>query len=337
MTIKDIAAKCGVSVSTVSRVLNNYPYVKEDIREQVLRVIEEEHFVPHNGAVSLVKPPADSIGVLIRGTGNHFFQEIIHVIQTAIEEAGYKFLMRQITMEADELRAAAAFAKEKGLKGLVLLGGRFDWTEEEAAILTTPFVCCTFTNKFGELSSSRYSSVAIDDKEEAYRATKFLIDHGHKDIAIVVASKKDHSVSQLRYEGYRKALMDAGLEPDDRLVIETGSFHMDDAYEAVSKAIKKGLAFTGLFVISDFMAMAAIKALAEDGRQVPKDCSVIAIDGVEMSKYIIPTLTTLVQPRKEIAQNAIEILIRMIEGTSKSAQFLLNADLREGGSVRQLS
>lgn len=336
MTIKDIASKCGVSVSTVSRVLNNHPYVKEDIRERVLKAIESEHFVPHSGAVDLVKSQTDTIGVLVRGIGNQFFQEIIDMLETAIVDSGYAFVVRQIPEEGDEIISASAFAKDKKLKGVILLGGRYNWTQEEAKALTIPFVCCTFNNMFGDITSSRFSSVSIDDKEDAYRATNILIENGHKRIAILLPSTNDHSVSQLRYEGYCSALQDAGITWDEKLVKETGSFEMGQAYESTIELIEDGEEFTAMFAISDFMAMAATKALSDMEKKVPDDISVIAIDGVELSRYMIPTLTTLVQPRAYMTKNAVEILIRMIEGKSKSAQMLLNTDLRKGGSVKRL-
>lgn len=334
MTIKDIAAKCGVSVSTVSRVLNNHPYVKDDVREKVLRVIDEEHFVPHNGAVDLVKPQTDAIGLIVRGTNNQFFNEIISIIESEIDASDYAFVTRQIKEEDDELRAAAAFAKEKKLKGVIFLGGRYDWTVEETSGLNIPFVCCTFSNRFGDRNNNRYSSVGIDDKEEAYRAVKTLLDYGHKKIAILLPSTTDHSVSELRYEGYCQALKDAGIKVDPKLVRESGDYGMHNAYRAVEEMMREKIDFTALFSISDYMAIAAMKAIADSGKSVPDDYSLIAIDGLELSRYTIPTLTTLVQPIEEIASSAVEILNRMIDGKSKSAQFVLCADLREGGSIK---
>ncbi|MCR5271654.1 MAG: LacI family transcriptional regulator [Lachnospiraceae bacterium] len=337
MTIKDIAAKCGVSVSTVSRVMNNHPYVSKEIRERVLKVIAEEHFVPHDGAVDLVKPRTDSIGLIVRGTRNEFFNDMIPTLESAINDSGYAFYMSQIHTSEDELRAAATLAKSKALKGVILLGGRYDYTPEETAILdNVPFICCTFTNSFGKISKESFSSVSIDDGRAAEAAVQLLVDNGHREIAIVLASASDRSISELRYLGYRRALEKNNIPYDENLVIETGDFSMEGAYEGMKKMIESGKKFTATFAISDSMAVASMKALSDAGKKLPEDCSVIAIDGVKMTEYIIPTLTTFVQPREAMAKQTVESLREIIEKKSGYSHVVMKTTLREGGSVAKL-
>ncbi|MCR5154617.1 MAG: LacI family transcriptional regulator [Lachnospiraceae bacterium] len=333
MTIKDIAAKCGVSVSTVSRVLNNHPYVKEDVRERVLKVIEEEHFVPHDSAVDLVRSNEESVGLVVRGIGNTFYSDMIPVIERAVTEAGYTFIMKEIKSDENEIHAAAALSKAKRLKGVILLGGRYDVEEEEMQNLNIPFVCCTFTNTFGVVNKKHFSSVTIADGEEAYKATEYLIKNGHKKIAILLPATKDHAVSEARFLGYKKALKDNGLSFDEGLVAESGSFGMKDAYDAMLSLANKRKDFTAVFAISDLIGIAGIKALNEAGRKVPEDCSIIGIDGIILSEFTIPTLTTLVQPREELAVCAVNNLVEMIKGEKEFAHTILRTTLRTGGSV----
>ena len=129
-TIKDIAERCSVSVSTVSRVLNDHPDVSSTVRERVLKVIDEVHYVPNSSARDLVKSQSDDIGLVVRGMGNFFFAEMIPTIETAIAKAGYTLLTHQINSEDDELRAGAELVRSKKLKGLILLGGCFDYGKE---------------------------------------------------------------------------------------------------------------------------------------------------------------------------------------------------------------
>lgn len=337
MTIKDIAAKCGVSVSTVSRVMNNHPYVSKEIREKVLKVIEEEHFVPHDGAVDLVKPRTDAIGLIVRGTRNEFFNDMIPTLESAINDSGYAFYMTQIHTSEDELRSAATLAKSKGLKGVILLGGRYDYTPEETAILdNVPFICCTFTNSFGKISKETFSSVSIDDERAAEAAVNLLVKNGHTKIAIILASASDRSISELRYLGYVNALKKKGIPVNEKLVVETGDFSMDGAYEGMKKLIESGEEFTATFAISDSMAVASMKALSDAGKKLPDDCSVIAIDGVKMTEYIIPTLTTFVQPREAMAKQTVESLKEIIEKESGYSHVVMKTTLREGGSIARL-
>ena len=336
MTIKDIAERCGVSVSTVSRVLNNHPDVSAANRERVLAVVQELHYVPNNSARDLVKPAADSIGLVVRGVGNPFFTGIIRAMERMITEAGYTMVLHQIQSGEDELRAGAELARSKRLLGLILLGGCFDYTPEQTASLGIPFVCCTYTNSFGTLEGNDYSSVSIDDEQAAYRAVRLLTDHGHRKIGVILESVCDHSISQLRYEGYCQALQDAGIPLDPELVEETVTYEMADGYAGMERLLKRRRDLTAVFAISDAMAVAAMKALHDHGKRVPEDCSVVAIDGIDMSAYFVPTLTTLVQPQQELGENSVRILVDMIEGRAGNCHLQLETQVRQGGSVRPL-
>lgn len=334
MTIKDIARECGVSVSTVSRVLNNHPDVSEANRARVLATVQAQHYVPNNSARDLVRSQADAIGLVVRGVGNPFFTGVIRAIEEAISEAGYTMVLHQIRSEEDELRGGAELARSKRLLGLILLGGCFDYTAEQVAVLDVPFVCCSYTNSFGFLAEDTYSSVTIDDQEEARRAVELLIRRGHRRICALLDSTCDHSISQLRYMGYCRALEENGIPLDPKLVLETGAFDMTNAYRAAAELLERGTEFTAVFAIADSMAVAAMKALHDGGRRVPEDCSVVAIDGIEMSAYTVPTLTTLVQPQEALGREAVGILTDMIQGRHGNLHILLETTLREGGSVR---
>ena len=336
MTIKDIAERCGVSVSTVSRVLNNHPDVSEANRKKVMDVVQAFHYVPNNSARDLVKPTSDGIGLVVRGVGNPFFTGVIQAIEQAIGDAGYSMVLHQIRSGEDELRAGAELARSKRLQGLILLGGCFDYTQGQIAALDIPFVCCTYSNQFGSLDQSTYSSVSIDDKKEAYRAVQLLAQRGHRKIAVLLDSKEDHSISQLRYLGYCQALADNGFALDSELVEETVGFDMAAAYTAMERLLARRSDFTAVFAISDAMAVAAMKALHDHGRRVPEDCSVVAIDGIDMSAYTVPTLTTLVQPQKEMGEQSVRILVDMIEGRVNHCHMQPETQLRAGGTICEI-
>lgn len=333
MTIKDIAERCGVSVSTVSRVLNNHPDVSEANRKKVMAVVQELHYVPNNSARDLVKPSSDGIGLVVRGVGNPFFTGVIQAIEQAIGDAGYTMVLHQIRSGEDELRAGAELARSKRLQGLILLGGCFDYTPEQTAALDVPFVCCTYTNQFGTLEKTAYSSVSIDDRKEAYRAVRLLTEQGHRKIAVLLDSVEDHSISQLRYLGYCQALQDSGLSVEPDLVEETVSFDMSAAYAGMKRLLARRDDFSAVFVIADAMAVAAMKAIHDHGKRVPEDCSVVAIDGIDMSAYTVPTLTTLVQPQKELGEHSVRILVDMIGQGTENRHVQLETSTRQGGSV----
>lgn len=334
MTIKDIARQCGVSVSTVSRVLNDRPDVSPAVRAAVLEAVRSSNYVPNNSARDLVKVTSDAVGLIVRGVSNPFYTDIIKAVEREIDAAGYTMVMQQIGIAEDEIARGALMEREKKLRGIIFLGGRSDCTPEDLGTITVPFVCCSFTNSFGTLSKSEYSSVSIEDVETAHRAVRELHRLGHRRIAALVSATDDRSISELRYHGYARALREFGLEPEPELVACAGSFGMHDAYAATQRLLDSGAEFTAIFAISDMMAIAAIKALEDRGRSVPESCSVIAIDGLELSEFTRPTLTTLCQPRERMGAESVRILMEMIEGRGGNRQVLLKPELRPGGSVR---
>lgn len=337
MTIKDIAKTCGVSVSTVSRVLNGRPDVSEEIRKKVLQEVESCRYIPNNSARDLVRSRSDAIGVVVRGTDNLFFSQVLKALSQEIDRRGYTMVSRYIDSDADEVQAGAVLEREKKLRGLVFLGGRFDYTPAELAPVRVPYVCCSYANDFGSLPEDAYSSVSIDDRLTAYRAVEKLIHMGHRRIAALVPSCRDHSISELRYRGFRAALQEHDLAFDPALLMETGGcFTMPETYAGMCRLLESGTDFTAVLTLSDTTAIAAIKALEEHGRRVPEDCSVIAIDGLEVSAYLCPTLTTMVQPAEAMGRESIRILADILENGAPPQHLRLEARLREGASVRPL-
>ena len=336
MTIKDIARACGVSVSTVSRVLNNRPDVSEDVRRRVLAAVEAKGYIPNNSARDLVRSRSDAVGVIVRGTGNLFFSEMLKTVSKEIEAKGYTMVLQFIESDADEVKAGAILEREKKLRGLIFLGGRFDYTPAELAVIGVPYVCCSYTNCFGSLREEDYSSVSIDDYRTAYTAVEELIRLGHRRIAALVPGRSDRSISELRYNGFRAALRDNGIPFDPALLVETGGFEMPEMYQGVKLLLERGEEFSALFTLSDTAALAAIKALNDHGRRVPEDCSVIAIDGLRVSEYVNPTLTTMVQPVEDMGRESVQILTDVLEKGAPTRHLRLEARLRPGASEKQL-
>ena len=266
MTIKDIARLCGVSVSTVSRVLNDRPDVSEENRRRVLEVIESSNYIPNNTARDLVKTKSDAIGLVVRGVSNPFYTDIIRAVEDSITAEGFTMVMQQIGTCDDEIKRGAMMEREKRLRGIVFLGGRSDYTPEELTVLNVPFVCCSYANQYGTLPEGSYASVSIADEEEAYRAVTELYRCGHRRIAALICRPDDQSISQLRYQGYCKALSSHGIPLDPELVMCAGSFDIRDAYDAVCEKLRQGAEFTALFAIADSMAIGAMRALRDEGR-----------------------------------------------------------------------
>lgn len=334
MTIKDIARLSGVGVSTVSRVLNDNPAVSAASRKRVLDVIKKYNYVPNNSARDLVRVKIDAVGLVVKGFQNPFFTGIIRAIGRDLDASGYAMVMRQIDSNADEIKTGALMEREKRLRGLVFLGGRSDYTKEEIALIGVPFVCCTYTNVFGSLAESDYSSVSILDELEARKAVEYLIGQGHRRIAALTAGVDDFSVSQLRSAGYTDALSEYGIKGTD--IICADDYSVENAYYAMKERLEAPFDCTALFAIADDMALGAMRALRESGRRIPEDCSVVAIDGIPVTEYIEPMLTTLCQPVDELGSQSVRILLDLING-GEQQHITLGTKLRIGGSVRSVN
>lgn len=336
--IKDIAQYCGVAVSTVSRVLNNHPDVSEETRDKVLRAASALHYIPNTSARNLVRTTSDTIALLVKGVNNPFFAKLIKIIEREITKRGYTLELHHMDTSEDELRIGAQLTNERKLIGILFLGGRFNYSPEELSLINVPSVFCTYTNTFGTLDAAAYSSVAIDDKAAARFAVDMLVSLGHRRIAILADNGDDKSISELRFQGYKDALASHGIPFDPALVACTGTFSdMGAIYRATCDLIERDNSFTAIFAIADLMAIAAIKALSDRGICVPEDCSVVAIDGLELSEYVLPTLTTLVQPVENMGLACANILIELIETRGKNRQITFDTLLREGGSVKKIN
>ena len=336
MTIKDIARLSGVGVSTVSRVLNDRPDVSEESRRRVLQVIAEYNYLPNNSARSLVRTKSDAVGLVVRGVQNPFYTGIIRAIERDLDAADFTMVMRQIGSCEDEIKCGAMMEREKRLQGIIFLGGRSDYSPADTALLNVPFVCCSYTNTYGTLDPTKYSSVSIADEQEAYRAVMDLAQKGHRRIAALSTDPREWSIAQLRCSGYARALHDLGLSLEDGEIIRADDFTIESAYRAVTERLKRPADFTAIFAISDDMAIGAMRALRESGRSIPEDCSIIAIDGLTVSEYIYPMLTTLCQPTDEMGAKSVEILMSVIRGGTHR-HLILPTTLRTGQSVRDLT
>ncbi|MBQ3089243.1 MAG: LacI family DNA-binding transcriptional regulator [Oscillospiraceae bacterium] len=337
MTIKDVARLAGVSVSTVSRVLNKHPDVSPLIREKVLEVVKEHHFIPNSTARNLVRPRRDAVGIICLGRSNPFYPPIISQIEEMLNKAGYSMCLRFITLEEDELTYAAELERAERLQGIVFLGGRSDYTVAETAALTVPYVCCSFTNYFGDVPRERYSSVTMDDVACMHDVVGYLYERGHREIGLLLPSFPNRSISELRYRGYCGALKKLELPMREENVLFCSSFREEDGYQAVKKACQKGLNCTALVAASDMLGVAAIRAMHEEGVRVPDDCSLISIDGLNITRYTLPAITTLVQPQKTMGEESVRLLLDMIINKSDGQHLIVTPTIRQGESVQRLN
>ncbi|MCD8015552.1 MAG: LacI family transcriptional regulator [Lachnospiraceae bacterium] len=334
ITIKEIAKMCGVGVSTVSRAINNHPDISDETRRKVLDVIQKYNYIPNNSAQNLKRSASDTIAVLIKGISNPFFSDMIQVFEEETRRKEYCFILQHVEESEDEVDVAIRIEKEKRLKGIVFLGGITNRPDEKLNQLNVPFV---FSSADMADTDGKYSSVSIDHVKESRKMVDYLCDCGHKKIALLTARKSDSSVGFQRYKGYRESLEAHGIEYDEGLVEWTPddmmTYSMAAGYKLTNDLLDSGKEFTCIFAASDRMATGACKALFNAGWHIPEDCSVAGFDGLGYATYYEPSITTINQPRKEIAEATISLLFDLINKKQTEKRIVLDAELVIGKST----
>lgn len=339
-TIKDIAKICGVGVSTVSRAINNHPDINPETKEKIMNTIKEYGYVPNNSARNLKRVDAKAIAVLVKGISNPFFANMIKVIEKECKKKHYYMELSHIESDEDEVDAALKVVKEKRLRGIIFLGGLFSHSDEKLRKLTVPFVFSTAGSIPGNISKKLYSNICVDDRKESARIVDYLIGLGHKKIAMVVAEPNEQSIGKLRLDGYYEALQAHGIAINPNLVYQTtnevGHFSMENGYRTTKRLIESGEEFTAVYAMADVLAIGAIRALLESGLRVPEDVSVAGYDGIDVSGYISPSLTTIRQPVEDMAKNTVKLLFDIIAGKKEHQHITFDGELLERESTKEI-
>ncbi|KXA05725.1 LacI family DNA-binding transcriptional regulator [Clostridium perfringens] len=336
MNIRDIARLAGVGVSTVSRVINDHPDVKDETREKILKIIKESNYIPNNSARILKKNNTNNIGVLVKGVFNPFFAEMINIIGNRINEAGYTMILQQNDYATeDDVDNLIAFVKEKRLQGIICLGGNFlNINDESFQFLDIPVVL-TSVNTLSKESKSKFSSIGIDNVLAAKASIQYLIDKGHRNIGILLGEKNDVGISGLRLEGYKKALEENNIPYSEENVF-IGDYDYSGAYRVTKEIINNRKDITAIFSISDIMAVGAAKSVIDQGLQVGEDISIMGFDGMDISKYYNPGITTVKQPKKNMANNSIDLLLALLAKKEDHKYIIFETKIIERESCKEL-
>ncbi|ADZ85516.1 LacI family DNA-binding transcriptional regulator [Cellulosilyticum lentocellum] len=333
MTIVDIARIAGVGVSTVSRVINNHPDVKYETRERILDIIRENNYIPNNSARVLKQTNTNNIGILIRGVFNPFFAALLKNISMSIEKAGYSIIVHYHN-NVDDVSTLVGFAKEKRLQGVICLGGNFIGVNEESFHGLDIAIVMISVDFKQPKTWKNFSTVSISNEKAGYKATSYLIEKGHKEVAIILGNKQDYSIGKLRYEGYKNACKDYRIKHNLNYVIY-GNYDTALSYERTKKFLAVNPQITAIFATADTMAIGAAKAIVDLGYKVGDDISVMGFDGIDIASYYNPSITTIEQPQDELSVVSVKLLIGLLENKVENQHIVLETKLVEGDSVKE--
>ena len=331
MTIKDLAAKTGYAVATVSRVLNNHPNVSEKARTVIMQAVEESGFQLNANAKQLKQQHATSILVVVKGTSNELFSELVEIIQGRIAETQYPLFVDYLDEDSNEVLRAVQLCREKKPLGILFLGGNSRNFQADFGKIDIP--CVVVTNDMSHLDFPNLSSVSIDGREACRCAVDALIEKGHRKIAVVGGERVISDTGRSRYEGCLASLRNHGIPFDEERDYRAVRFSYAGGYKGAKDLIESGREFTALFAVADVMAIGAIRALRDKGLRVPEDVSVVGFDGLTLGSYLVPQLSSVAQPVQKMGMRSVEILISNIEEGATSVHETVPFALLERESV----
>lgn len=329
-TIKDIAALAGVGIATVSRVLNNRPDVSDATRKKVMDIVNQYGFTQNSNAKNLKQRNADLVSIIVRGRQNAFLNDIAERIIAHGNKENQSFVLDYVDEAGDEIEAARQQIAEKKVPALVFLGASPMGREAEITSLHTPCVFTTVDTR--GLGIPSISSVSIDNRAAAAMATDYLLDHGHRRIAVFGGLRNIDDGIGRRYKGVLGSHEAHGFHFDEALYVEC-PFSMGRAYKRMQEFLGQGHGFTAVFAASDIIAIGVMKALYDAGLRVPEDISIMGFDGIPLSRFTLPTLTTVRQPAGELARATVQLTKRLLLNPADCAHVVVPSALLPGGSV----
>lgn len=339
MNIKDIAKISGVGISTVSRVINNSGFVSDLTRKKVMEAINANHYVPNNSARNLKAAQSKNIALLVKQISNPFFNKMIRVIEQRVALQGYPLMIQNVDTASDELEMAIQETKDRNLCGVIIMGGGFNYTENQFRRLAIPCVLVTVSAGPG-VDKSFYSSVMIDDEMEGYRATEYLISLGHRRISFIYSPLQEPvTPNSLRYNGYLRALREYDIPFDPNLVasnLDGEESGYVTGFRAMKQLYGRNRDITAVFAFADILAIGAAKAILSMGLNIPGDVSIVGFDGIEMAEFFHPSLDTVYQPFAEMALSSINLLFDQMQG-NPSRHLVYESVLLKRGSSRRIT
>ncbi|MCU9968427.1 LacI family DNA-binding transcriptional regulator [Mobiluncus mulieris] len=340
VNIKDVAKQARVGIVTVSRALNGQEGVSDKTRQRIQDIADSLGYRPNRHARFLKLSFNRSIAVVIKGLDNPLFAKILGRMEREIRAHEYLMSIVSVPHWSDELSEAVKIVNEESVSGVVFLGAQYEHRAADMEKLRVPFVVST-VSWMDSAYRERYASVSIDDRGEAGRAVDYLYGLGHRRIALLGSDSLDNSIGSLRLSGYLEAMRRLGLEPQpgwvrsfDATADEPYSF--ESGYEMTRDLLAQCPEVTAIFAIADVLAIGALRAARESGREVPRDLSIVGFDGIPAGKFVYPSLTTIEQPVEKIAGITCDMLFSQLAGDSPQ-HVIVPGSLVERGSVARVS
>ncbi len=335
VTIQDIAEEVGYSANTVSRALNDKAEIREDTKEKILETAEEMGYRPSRVAQRMRAEETGILGVVVANNANPFFSTVVKGIERAASDRGYNIILKDSDEDPDKEKEAIEIMLSEQVDGLLVSPVNSEESNIPEVAEGLPFVA--FARHFKSLNTD---FVLIDDLKGGYLATNHLIKSGYRDVALLNGPLNELS-AQERLEGYKKALKEAGREPNSHLIYD-GILTMEQGYEAGKEILNSTYSPDAVHTFSDFVALGFMKAVKEKSLRIPEDIGIVGFDDITFCSYSRVPLSTIRVPIKRIGQEAVKILLDSIQSEGEEqevSQIRLEPELivRKSSGVNQNS
>jgi LacI family transcriptional regulator len=322
VSVKDVAARSGVSFQTTSKVLNGKGSVSVLTRARILRAASDLGYVPNLQARSLVMKSTRAVGLIASDFSDPNLSRFIVGAEREARRQGYAVVITSIEPEGSAGEYALPALMERRVDGILLAAPQMEEDTVAAQVLegTVPVV------SFHDVAGDGVATVGSDHELTGMLATRHLVERGHRFIATVTGTA-GRRVTDSRLRGYRRALEEAGLQ-FDRELVEDGRWEIDGARNATMRLLERRPDITAIFAQNDTMAIGVLDALRGLGKRVPGDCAVAGCDDIDMAAYTVPPLTTVRVPYYEAGKEAMRLLLTMIgDGAVAPRKVLLPVQL----------
>lgn len=318
-TLHDVAREAGVSIKTVSNVVNERRHVAASTRSRVLEAVTRLGYRPNLTARTLRNGRSNVIGLAVPELTLAYFAQLADDVMREAEERGLVVMIEQ-TRGGDREREIELLQSPRRQLTDGLLFSPLGMSQDDAALVNIDSPIVLLGERIFDAGADH---VTMQNTEAAEAATRHLIERGRRRIAVLgVHPWETLGSAALRYEGYRRALEAAGLPFEQELVIDIEYWHRRNGAGALHDFLDRGVAFDGLFAMNDELALGALRAMQERGVRVPDDVAVIGFDNIEEAQYSSPSLTSVEPGRAEIARIAVDVLIERIDGTAAAPREL---------------
>jgi LacI family transcriptional regulator len=306
-TLEMVAREAGVSMATVSRIINGTAKVSAKRKHAVESAIAKLDFHPNQAARGLALGKSMTIGVITQAIDSPFYGEGLRGIEHHLQQNGYAALFMSGNWNEDDEARCMRELLARRVDGIIIFSGRLKDVALAGYAKKVPIVLSG-----RGLKASGVFSLPIEDRQGAMLATQHLVELGHRRI-VFISGTLDHPDAQERLNGYRRALAEAGVPYDPKLVV-AGDWHEEGGAEATKRLLALNIPFTALFCVNDQTAYGACLALHRAGLNVPRDVSVVGFDDLHSSEYRVPPLTTVRQSIRLLGERSAEAMLQLLKG-----------------------